>query len=130
MDQTTTAPGRRELLIEGIASLEGPTGGRITIRGSGERVEVDVDRSLLNLALISRLPHRASRRRWLFIGQQALGRAQVSVDLSLGGVPIGHYDWESKGTVFARLLGLGSVELSLRRLLLALVRSSGKSAET
>lgn len=130
MDQTTTTPGHRALLVEGIASLAAPSGGQITIRGTGERVQVDIDRSLLKPALISQLPHRASRHRWLLAGQQALGRAQVSVDLSLGGVPIGHYDWKSKGTVFARLLGLGSIDLSLRRLLLALVSGSAKSARS
>ena len=124
MVQTTTATAHRELLIEGSISLAGPTGGQVEIRGIGERVEVDIDRSLLKLALLSRLAPRASRRRWLLGGQQALDMAQVSVDLLVGGVPIGRYDWQTKGSIFTRLLGLGPVDLSLWRLGLALVRRS------
>ena len=124
MVHPTTAPTHRELLLEGIVTLAGPMGGQVKIRGVGERVELDIDRSLVNTALISRLAPRAYRRRWLLVGQQALDMAQVSVDLLVGGVVVGRYDWQTKGSTFARLLGLGPIDISLWRLGLALVRRS------
>ena len=50
--------------------------------------------------------------------------AQVSVDLLVGGVVVGRYDWQTKGSTFTRLLGLGPIDISLWRLGLALVRRS------
>jgi hypothetical protein len=127
LNKTTTAPGRRGLLVDGIISLSGPTGGRITIRGLGERIAIDIERPLLTLALVSRRPSRAARRRWLLAGQSALDLAKVSVDLCVDGHPVGRFDWKTRGTAFTRLLGLGPIDLSLRRLILALVRGRSSS---
>ncbi len=128
MSPTTVAPGRRSLLIDGTLSLSGPAGERITVRGLGERMTVDIERISLGGVLRAARPSRAARRRWLDAGQAVLGVAEVGVELSLGGYPIGRYDRATKGTIVARLLGLGPMDLSLRRLLTALLATSAGRA--
>lgn len=128
MSRTPTASGRG-LLIDGAVSLSGSVGERIVVRGVGERIEVDVDRSLFDLNLISRLPPRARRRRWLFGGQPALAAANVQIDLLVGGFPVGRYDGTTKGTWLARLMGFGPIGLSLGSLLIALARRPPKPAD-
>jgi hypothetical protein len=127
--QVTTESRRRGLLFDGTVSLSQPTGGHIVIRGAGERIEVDIDRSILSISLLSNLPPRAKRRHWIRTSQPALSTAKARIDLLVDGHPVGRYDGRTKGTLLAHLLGLGPVDLSLRSLLRALVRGSSKPLE-
>jgi hypothetical protein len=102
--------------------LTGPNGERFQVRGAGERLEVDVDPAALSLGVLSRLPSRGTRRRWLLAAQPALRRAGVSVEIRMNGRPVAFYGWQSKPTFLARVLGLGPVEVRLSQLLSAWLR--------
>lgn len=110
------------LLLTGSVSLTDPNGGQIQLRGAGGHIDVNIDRSVLNLAFFSRLPTRGTRRRWLLASQPALRLAGVSVEIRLNGRPVAFYDWKTKGSVLARVLGFGPVDVKLYQLLLAWLR--------
>lgn len=128
MDPTTLTNGadstaeHNRLLLTGSLSLTAPNGERIEFRGAGERLEVDVDPAALSLGVLSRLPSRGTRRRWLLAAQPALRRAGVSVEIRMNGRPVAFYDWQSKATLLAWVLGLGPVEVTLSQLLSAWLR--------
>lgn len=107
------------MLLTGTVSLFGPNTEQAQIRGAGERVEVDVSRCSLRLALVSRLPSRSARLRWLLAIQPALRESGLSVEILVDGCPVGFFDGTSKGSPLGRLLGFGPVDIRLYPLLLA-----------
>lgn len=116
------------LLITGTVTLAGPNGARINVRGAGQCVEVDIARASLRRALVSRMPSRSTRRRRLLAGQSALRSAGLSVEILVDGRPVAFYAGETTGSLLARVLGLGPVDLKMIPLLLAWVTgSSGRS---
>lgn len=121
--------GHGELLVTGTVTLAGPNGERISVRGVGDRVEVDVARASLSRRLVSGLPSRSTRRRWLLSGQPALRAADLSVEMLVDGRPVAFYDGQTTGSMSARVLGLGPVDLKLIPLLLAWVTRSSARAD-
>lgn len=117
-------------LITGTVTLAGPNGERIQVRGAGERIEVDIARASLSLGLLSRLPSRSTRRRWLLAGQPALRQAGLSIELLVGGRLVGVYDGQTKGSLLAHVLGLDPVNLKLLQLLLVWAARWSEKGET
>lgn len=118
------------LLATGTVSLAGPNGEWIQVRGAGERIEVDIARASLSLGLLSRLPSRSARRRWVLAGQSALRLAALSIEILVDGRPVGVYDGQTKGSLLARVLGLYPVDLKLFQLLLVWGARSSEKAGT
>jgi hypothetical protein len=118
-----------QLLVTGTVSLAGPNGERIQVRGAGECIEVDIARASLSLGLLSRLPSRSTRRRWLLAGQLALRQAGLSIEVLVDGRPVAFYDGTTKGSLLARILGLGPVTLKPYQLMLVLVTRSSQRGD-
>lgn len=118
-----------QLLVTGTVSLAGPNGERIQVRGAGECIEVDIARASLSLGLLSRLPSRSARRRWLLAGQPALRQAGLSIEVLVDGRPVAFYDGTTKGSLLARILGLGPVTLKPYQLMLVLVTRSSQRGD-
>jgi hypothetical protein len=118
-----------QLLVTGTVSLAGPSGERIQVRAAGERIEVDIARASLRLALLSRLPSRSARHRWLLAGQPALRQAGLSIEVLVDGRPVAFYDGTTKGSLLARILGLGPVTLKPSQLMLVLVTRSSQRGD-
>ena len=114
------------LLVTGTVTLAGPNGERIQVRGAGERIEVDIARASLSLGLFSRLTSRSTRRRWLLAGQPVLRQAGLSIELLVDGRLVGVYNGQTQGSLLARALGLGPVNLKPFQLMLVLVTRSSQ----
>lgn len=124
MAELTSMLGNDPLLVTGTVSLAGPNGERFQIRGAGDLIEVNIARASLNIGLLSRLPSRSMRRHWLLAGQPALCQAGLSIEILVGGRPVGVYDGQTTGSLLARVLGLGPINLKPFQLLLVLVTKS------
>jgi hypothetical protein len=122
MSEESPTSKHAQLLASGHVTLTGPRGERVEIRGAGERVEVDINRSALIRGFGSRLLRRGARRRWLLAGQPALEVAGLSVDVLIDGRRVGRYGGHTSGGIIARLLGLGPAEFDFLQLLKALIR--------
>jgi hypothetical protein len=107
-----------QLLVTGNVIFAGPDGERIQVYGGGERIEVEITRASLRFGLLSRLPSRSMQRRWLQAGQPALRQAGLSIEILVDGRPVAFYDGKTKGSLLARVLGLGPVNIKLVPLLL------------
>jgi hypothetical protein len=100
-----------QILATGSVDLIGPNGERISVRGSGASIEIDIERTSFRFRVLSQLPSRRTRTRWLQAGQSALRLAGLAIVVLVDGRPIAYYSGESRGSLLARVLGLGPVDL-------------------
>jgi hypothetical protein len=110
----------RRIEINSNLLLTSPEGANIHVSGDGNRLDVDLDPKLLSWKSRRQLLPRATRSKWLAVLQGFLRSADLSLAVSVRGIPIAELDGAGQGTWSDKLLGWAPMRLHLSGLLRAL----------